>query len=40
MLLSFKAQGRKDFWKPSKLASIHCIALAEYFQMSTYYARV
>ena len=38
MLLSSKAQGCKDFWKPSKSChvGIHWIALAEYSQMSTY----
>ena len=32
-LLSSEAQGRKDFWKPSKPShvGIHWIALAEYF---------
>ena len=37
-LLSSKAQGRKDFWKPSKPChvGIHWIALAEYSQMSTH----
>ena len=36
-LLSSKAQGCKDFWKPSKpcFVGIHWIALAEYSQMST-----
>ena len=36
-LLSSKAQGRKDFWKPSKhcYVGIHWIALTEYSQMST-----
>ena len=36
-LLSSKAQGRKDFWKPSKPChvDIHWIALAEFSQMST-----
>ena len=35
-LLSSKAQGRKDFCKPSKPCNfgIHWIALAEYFLMS------
>ena len=37
-LLSCKAQGRKDFWKPSKPChiGIHWIALTEYSQMSTH----
>ena len=37
-LLSSKAQGRKDFWKPLKPChvGIHWIALAEYSQMSTH----
>ena len=37
-LLSSKAKGRKDVWKPSKPyhVGIHWIALAEYFQMSTH----
>ena len=37
-LLSYKAQGCKDFCKPSKPchAGIHWKALAEYFQMSTH----
>ena len=37
-LLSSKAQGRKDFHKPSEIghAGIHWKAFAEYFQMSTY----
>ena len=37
-LLSFKAQGRKDVLKPSKLChcGMHWIALAENYQMSTH----
>ena len=37
-LLSSKAQGRKDFWKPSKPShvGIHPKALTEYSQMSTH----
>ena len=37
-LLSSKAQGHKDFWKPSKpcLVGIHMKALAEYSQMSAH----
>ena len=37
-ILSSKAQGRKDFRKPSKPchAGIHWIALAEYFWLSTH----
>ena len=37
-LLSSKTKGRKDFGKPSKPfdVGIHCIALAEYSQMSTH----
>ena len=37
-LPSSKAQGHKDFWKPSKpcLVGIHWKALAEYSQMSTH----
>ena len=36
-LLLTKAQGRKDFWKPSKSChvGIHAIALTEYSQMCT-----
>ena len=38
-LLSSKAQGRKDFWKPSKKpchVGIHWKVLNEYYQMSTH----
>ena len=37
-LLSSKAQGCKDFWKPYKPChvGIHLIALAEYYQMNTH----
>ena len=38
MLLSSKAHGRKDFWKPSKpyYVGIYWIALTDYSQMSTH----
>ena len=41
-LLMSKAQGPKDFWKPSKLyhVGIHWKALVEYSQMSTHDPRV